>query len=198
MLILLDMDEVLATLMEGVNKFYNDLHGTNFTLEDYHTYNWWEVWGCSYEYADEICHRFVTGNGHEEMQPIPGSVEGVRQLLERGHRLVVGTSRKPEYADITTSWLYRHYGNATFAGIRLLNQYGEGKVIKKSELGLELKAKVAVDDQVRHAADLASVGIHCLVINNRWNRDQELPSLATRVFSWEDILREVESLDGQR
>ena len=28
-------------------EYYNKHHGTNYTLADYHSHKYWEVWGCS-------------------------------------------------------------------------------------------------------------------------------------------------------
>lgn len=190
MSILLDMDEVLAALVTAVNTYYNTLHGTNFRREDYTTYNWWETWGSTYEEADRICHQFITGPESDSVKPIPGSVEGVTKL-KKDYRLIVATSRRYEYEALTKAWLEKHFGNDAFFQIYLLNQYGEGLKRRKSEVAVEVGARLAVDDLVRHAKDYQSVGVPCLILDAPWNAKEIIPDSAKRVFSWEEILKEV-------
>lgn len=191
MAIIFDMDEVLTDLITSVNNYYNRLHGTHFTRADYTTCNWWEVWNCTYEEADRICHDFITGPEGEKIAPFPGSVEGIRKL-RKDYQLVVATSRKFEYEDLTRTWLAKTYGSGTFHEVYLLNQYGEEQEpLKKSAIAQTVGARLAVDDQVRHVFDYAAVGVPCLVLDSPWNVDEILPPLAKRVFSWDDLLTEV-------
>ena len=190
--IVLDMDEVLTDLLTGMNSFYNEHHGTNFRREEYHTCNWWEVWGCTYEYADKMCYDFITSERGRDLRPVEGSVDGVR-ILQKSYGLVVATSRKVVYEDLTREWLERNYGTTAFRGVHLLNQYGGSTVpLKKSDVAIREEAVLAVEDQMRHVRDFNANGISCLLLDNPWNRDDELPSNTIRVYSWDDILREVE------
>lgn len=192
MIILLDMDEVLTDLLSGINELYNSRNGANYGREDYFCYRWWEVWGCEYDYADKLCHEFVVGEGHKKMGPIPGSIEAVQRLKAEGHKLIIATSRKIEYQAITRDWLDKIHGLNSFDGIYLLNYYGDGRKRKKSEVAKEIGADIAIDDQVIHATDIVTAEVPCLVLDSPWNRDEELPNLATRVGSWEIILQEVD------
>jgi uncharacterized HAD superfamily protein len=192
MSILLDIDEVLADLISGINKLYNAKNGTSFSREDYHSYNWWEVWNCEYEYADRLCQEFVKGIGHEEMSPISGSVSGVEKLKMR-HRLVIATSRNLEYEEITQRWLESHYGLESFSEVYVLNHY-EGGTIKKSEVAIKEEAIFAVDDSTRHAIDYSQAGVRCLLLDCPWNKNDDLPDLVKRVYSWADILEEAKTI----
>ncbi len=194
MIILIDMDEILADLITSVNKYYNKLHGTNFKREDYKTCNWWEVWGCSYEEADRICHEFMMSPAARKIKPIPGSVEAI-EILKQTHKLVVATARKSIYTTITIDWLTELHGDDAFRGIYLLNKYGEGHKMLKSELAKELSLTLAdsvlsIDDQIECAIDYSKAGIPCLVFKSPWNENAVLPNLATSVSSWEEILNE--------
>lgn len=194
--ILLDADEVLVELLEGMNSFYNERHGTSFKKDDYKSYHWWETWNCSFEYAVQVCDDFMNSQSAVSMNPVDGSVQGVRLLKERNHVLSIATSRSIMYETATKEWLRRTYGEGAFRGIHLLSHYdGNASPVLKSTIALNEGIHLAVDDQTRHALDYASASIPCLLFHQPWNKDDKLPSQTIRVYSWNDILREVEMME---
>lgn len=190
MIILIDLDEILADLITSVNKYYNQLHGTKFKREDYYTCNWWEVWKCSYKKADRICHEFITSPAAKKIKPMPGSVKGIK-TVKQDNTLIVATVRKLEYETLTKEWLTENYGHNAFHEVHLLNKYGEGHKMIKSELAKKVGADLAIDDQIEHAVDYSTINLPCLVLNSPWNKNVDLPATATRLFSFDEIVHEI-------
>lgn len=46
-----DLDEVLADFLPSLMDYHNENYGTDFKKEDFHSYQFWHVWGGTREEA---------------------------------------------------------------------------------------------------------------------------------------------------
>lgn len=60
MLIRIDLDDVLADFINSLIRFHNQTYGTDLTKDQFHSYNFWEVWGGNREEAIQKVYKFHT------------------------------------------------------------------------------------------------------------------------------------------
>ena len=104
----IDIDEVLAKFIEGVNVFYNRIHKTTFSFADYKFYDLEKTWGGSKERAIKIISDFYKSLDFENILPVEGSREAI-QNLSANHKLIALTSRPLFTKNATEKWIKRNY-----------------------------------------------------------------------------------------
>lgn len=72
MIIAIDVDEVLATLLNPVIDYHNDMYNTSLTREKFQSYNWWETWGGTKEEAIAKFYDFWETDYPNRIRPIEG------------------------------------------------------------------------------------------------------------------------------
>lgn len=189
MLIGVDYDEVVAELLEGLLVHYNKKHGTNFRKSDFHSYNFWEVWGGTIEDAKKEVFDFYANPMFENIRPIEGS-QIITKIISKKHDLVIITSRPDKIRNESRQWLKKYFPGR-FSGVYFTNDWGfNGHKMKKSGLCKELGVDMLIDDSLSYAKDCASCGTKVLLYNQPWNQSNGLPDSVKRVNSWYDILKE--------
>tara|TARA_Y100000310_G_scaffold344806_1_gene459650 strand:+ start:1926 stop:2516 length:591 start_codon:yes stop_codon:yes gene_type:complete len=195
MLIGVDVDDVLAELMEQLLRDYNLEHGTGISKNDVLSYDLSELWGGTIEETIAIVNGFYHGSLFREIQPVFGSQEGVRKLSER-HKLEVITSRPYSIERETKGWVEEYFGGL-FSEVTLTNEFplderpGRGKHEVCEERGID----VLIDDYMGHAERCSGNGTRVLLYDQPWNQG-EVPEGVTRVYSWNDVVREIDGPDG--
>ncbi|KAL1919056.1 uncharacterized protein VTP21DRAFT_2437 [Calcarisporiella thermophila] len=200
----IDLDECLSLTMAALVKWHNTHYGTQLKESDFFSYNYWEVWGGSRDESIVKVREFYVSEEFREMQPVPGALEAMKTLKERGFKLYVVTSRQEFVRKQTEEFIDRHFPNI-FEDIILTNHYlatsEQGLAIPrmKSEICHQLKAELLVDDTLHNAFDVANAGINVLLFDLNasyaWSRlpeGEELPPRVKRVFSWEQVLEQPE------
>lgn len=182
-----DMDEVLADLVTPILDYHNLKYGTNLSREDVYSYNFWEVRGGTREQAIRKVCDFYRSEDFKHIKPVTGSQEVTKLLCER-HKLVVITSRPNDIYDETMRWINQYFPDR-FLEVHCTNQYtGMDSSKRKSDVCLELKVDVMIEDSLEHAKECASYGVRVLLLDCPWNQSNDLPPRITRVKSWEEIL----------
>jgi len=98
--ILVDMDGVLCNLIEKWFRLYNKEYGDDLSIEKL------VEWGPHrFARAGSAVYKYLSQPGFfRDLSPIPGAVEGVRSLMERGHDVVVVTAARRGHRD-KLEWL---------------------------------------------------------------------------------------------
>lgn len=104
----IDIDEVLANHLEKLNEFYYKKTGKKYAEKDYHSYNWWEVWGITKEQAIEIDKEFKKSNLFKEILPVEGAVDSIKKLSLKNDLYII-TSRSSETKELTLNWFFNHF-----------------------------------------------------------------------------------------
>lgn len=101
--LLVDMDGVLCNLIEKWFARYNAEYGDQIHVDAL------EAWGPHrIAKAGRSVYKYLSQPGFfRDLKPIPGAIEGVRTLLERGHEVVVVTAAKNGHRD-KAEWLREH------------------------------------------------------------------------------------------
>ena len=188
-----DVDEVLAELMEAYLQYHNQNYNTKTQKKDMFSYSYREVFGgTEQENQDKVLNFFKTEH-FQNIKPVKGALKTIQQLAKE-HQLCIITARPQVVRHQTEQWLSTHFSNS-FHCINLTNQWhGVGKKQLKSEIGKQQKISIMIDDSLKHAIDCASQGIYVLLadFNYPWNQTKEkLPENIKRVHSWKEIAEEI-------
>ncbi|MEX0930190.1 MAG: hypothetical protein WDZ79_00785 [Candidatus Paceibacterota bacterium] len=186
----LDFDDVIFAHNDALFAFQNERDGTSFTRDDIMHYGLEKTWGCSREEAHTRVMRFFHSPDHFKTQPLPGSIEAV-ELLERSYDIHLITARSAEFLSQTQEWL-QHYLPILADRLYFTREVHGGESRPKSDVCKELGVSVFVDDALHHAEDLAPAVERVFLLDTPWNQTEEaLPANVKRVYSWEEITREL-------
>lgn len=181
----IDFDDILFDFNHKYCEFQKERYGTNLCFDDIFTYDMCMVWKVDTEEAIRRVNEFISSYSHDEVSPISGSVETIKELRNH-YELHLITSREEKFHDKTLNWLNRHFPNI-FNKIHFTNSFGDNKKKRmKSEVCIENGIKLMIEDAPVHANDLAERGIKVLLPDKPWNRVETHP-LVRRVIDWDEI-----------
>jgi uncharacterized protein len=193
MIIGLDLDDTLVDFREALHAHYNKRYGTNYKREHFMD-NLAQMWNCSDEESVNRVFDFYHSLEHWEALPVAGAVDGIKKISQ-SHTLFIITSKPDELKEKTNEWLNKHFPDM-FDRVCFTNQYhGNDPKRTKREICLELGVEIFVDDMLGHADDVACSGIPVLLLDAPWNH-AVVKSPITRVYSWEEIVAHILSLQN--
>ena len=191
----LDMDEVIASLIDPFLVFYNNRFHTNLTRQDITRYNLYEnpKFGGTRQRAVDLIFEFYKSSEFEQLPAVQGAISGVRRLA-RNRRVVIASARPKQVYQQTLNWL------ASKGILNMLNEvYTIGnytnmpKGIGKLEICQKANAKRIIEDNLETAVDCALMGIGVTLLDTPWNQEKnygikQLPDGIVRVHSWDEIV----------
>ena len=180
------MDSVLAEITEPLIRFCKEEYGIVTKLEDILSYGLHEVWGVTPARVMEMIYEFYRSAYFDEIQPVNGSVEGIKYLVTK-YDLVVITSRPFWIEEKSIAWIKTYFGDV-FGKIVHTNQYSsETGQKKKSTVCIEEGAGWMIEDSLEYATECAVNGIRSILLTMPWNKNGQLHPNITRVAHWRDI-----------
>lgn len=188
----IDVDEVLAELLEAFLEYHNRKYNTNTQKKDMFSDSFLEVFGGTKEENQQKVLDFFKSEHFQNIKPVKRALEIIK-LLAKEHQLCIITARPYIIRQETEQWLLRHFSNS-FHCINFTNQWhGIGEKQLKSYIGKKHKIDVMIDDSLYHALDCASQGIYVLLADfgYPWNKTEKLPENIKRVHSWDEIAKEI-------
>jgi len=186
-----DVDDVLTESLPGYLEAFQRHFGREVKVEDAA----WEIFRRYPEIpAAQMWGFFAELEATDFLgtRPVyPEAVEAMRALATDGHRLVVVTGRLLAHRDHTRRLLEK-------AGIArlfedLVHRDGEASAEYKPRVVRERRLDLLIEDELQVAVATASVSAPVLLFDRPWNRGG-LPPAVTRVRSWGDVLRLVETM----
>ncbi|KAG4934511.1 hypothetical protein JHK87_048513 [Glycine soja] len=177
----------------GLLDRLRDRYSSNYSVSEYHVYEFCKIWNCSRDEADIRVHEFFkTAYFKSGIHPLPGA-QMTLQKLSRFCSLSVVTyafgidlssyckrilsaltnwryyciirSRQNAIKDHIIEWLEKNYPGL-FHDIHFGNHFAlDGVSRPKSEICRSLNAKVLIDDNPRYAIECADVGIRVLLFD---------------------------------
>ncbi|KAK7328630.1 hypothetical protein VNO77_22744 [Canavalia gladiata] len=200
LVVAVDVDEVLGNFVSALNKFIADRYSSNYSVSEYHVYEFFKIWNCSRDEANTRVHEFFeTPYFKSGIQPIPGARMAL-QKLSRFCNLSVVTSRQNAIKDHTIEWIEKYY-SGLFQDIHFGNHFAlDGVSRPKSEICRSLNAKVLIDDNPRYAIECAEAGIRVLLFDYEnsypWSKTESADqhALVHKVKNWEEVERQLMSL----
>lgn len=162
-LICVDLDDVLSQSNRVVAEWHNAAYGTNMTLDDFYYYYYWRnpYWGAPDETFRKVEEFYKTPRLYEA-PPVPGALEGVTALKERGFRLVVVTARQQQELPRTEEWIDKYF-TGIFEEIictgmsqeTLADETAMMTKLSKADVCKKLGAVLMIDDSLENALKCA-------------------------------------------
>ncbi|KIJ45669.1 hypothetical protein M422DRAFT_227393 [Sphaerobolus stellatus SS14] len=177
----IDLDDVLCQTNQAAANWHNAKYDTHLTLSDFHYYHWWKNpgWGSPEETAKKV-EVFYHSNEFENVDPVPGAVETMAELKNRGYRLIILTSREASLRKTTLQWIDRWFPSRTFEYvyfsedlINSMKNFDETGWTwpTKAELCMELRANLLIDDSVENVLSCVPKHIPVLLFGDyEWGR----------------------------
>lgn len=72
-IIAVDIDEVLSCLLPDIIKWYNKKYKSAYRVDDFFSYDYWNVWGGTRQQAIEKVDDFAKSGGLTKLRVIEGS-----------------------------------------------------------------------------------------------------------------------------
>ena len=104
-----DLDEVLAELMDQLIVFYNNKAGACFRKTDFEAYDLSETWGISQEAAITVVEDFYKSREFTEIRPVEGAQDACAKLKRGGHNLFIITARPASREAATMEWVEKFF-----------------------------------------------------------------------------------------
>ena len=185
-----DLDGVLGQTIPAVIEYHNTIHGTNLTLEQFHSNNYWEVWGGTREEAIQEVHNFYETPYFKNIKPVIGARESLK-TLKKNNELFIVTSRQNKIIPETKEWVEKYFPNI-FSEMYFTNHFTQnGDTKTKKEVCDSLNVDVLIEDVVEYAVECVTAKRKIFLLDYPWNRDAVLPEGIQRVYSWEEIIEEI-------
>jgi 5'(3')-deoxyribonucleotidase len=169
------MDEVLFQFVEAVLERWNNEYDTTFKRDDINAWFMEDTLGPG-SYA--VITKWINEpNFFENLRPIPGAIEGLRELMKRGHDVVIATSVS---GDVENA-----YDSKRRSLAKHVPEFDMKNFICTSRKGL-LRGDVLIDDAAHYLADWYSMGnTRAVVMHARWNKDvKQFP----RALDWKGVM----------
>lgn len=185
--IAVDVDEVLSPYLLGLVAWHNNEYGTQYTFQDFYSYEFYKVWGGTREEAIVKGGLYFQSRG-----PVVPLADSVRVLnrLKQDFTLIVVTSRPLIHKSQTETWIREHFGHI-FAEILLCNHWrldDTSPVMKKSEACALHGAEYLIDDFPHYVEEVAHAGITGLLFGDYpWNQQVQNHPQIQRVSHWQAV-----------
>lgn len=191
MKILIDLDEVLAPLVDLLVEFLYKTHGIKTTKENFVTYSISDALKTSMEKEHELLEEFKSSDFYKNRAPFPQAVRGVKELKKMGHVLAVGTSRPSELSKEVRKWTDKNF-QGIFYHVYIVHGHNASKFGIYEEFG----AEISIDDRLSHIKECANLGIKPILYGDYpWNSGV-LPDGAVRAVSWPDVVNEIKEINN--
>ena len=154
MTIVCDIDNVLNNLQEAVTNLFNERHGTNYTLEDFHDYNVEN--SLPLKEAMAMKDMYSESGIYDYVRPLPGSQDGLQKLIDAGHQVYLVTDTPPAIYHEKVKWVKHFFPFVDAAHI---------VAMKHKHL---FKCDLMFEDNAHNL--LAGVTYHRACMDYAWNR----------------------------
>ena len=193
MIIGLDIDGVLGDIMDPLNNFYNQKHGTNFKIWDYAHHDLEKTWGCSKEEAVKVVETFYQSPKFLTIQPIPHSQKGI-WVLSRNNQFFSITTRPESVRAATDDFIRRNFGTLVKKVVYTGAYVQSASSINKFDICAQEKADALIEDCLEIAINCSKCGLQTFLLNSPLNQlngeysEKDLPSNLIRVKNWLEIV----------
>lgn len=186
----LDFDDVLIDFGSGLAIFHNKNYGTSYSKEHVTEWDYSILWGCDKEEALRRMREFVHSPDHTLISPVVGAVDAIKRLQEKCDLFII--TARDESTDMQTFELMNKHFPESFKKVHFLHKNDIKTHEHKGAVCEELSIDIFVEDSLTNAQHTSDSGIKTLLFDAPWNQTKELPKNVTRVFSWDEIIKEIE------
>jgi uncharacterized HAD superfamily protein len=118
----------------------------------------------------------------------------IYKKLKEKNDLFIITARDENLSDQTFLLIKEHFPES-FRGVHFLHKNSENILGDKGLVCTDLAIDIFIEDSLKNATHTGEAGVKTLLFDAPWNRINVLPENVKRVFSWEEIIREIEALE---
>ncbi|KAG1443815.1 hypothetical protein G6F56_010536 [Rhizopus delemar] len=197
-LIAVDLDQTLSDTLECLIEWHNHTYHSQLKLIDFHTLDYWKVWGGTKEESCQKIRAFYESQYFDSIKPIKDyALEALKALKKRHFRLVIVTSRQQFIAEKTKKFVDRHYSgifdSIYFCNLNLSEIEQQQYISKpKSLICQEIGVHVLIEDSLEHASGCSQLKMDVLLYDKqgkyKWNHGQQLPQNVQRVYNWKQVM----------
>ena len=200
MRIYIDFDDVLCETARALSKMAKEVFKRDVPYEQITVFDLRHAFSLSSDEIEQLMDLAHEIEFLEHLEPVPGAVEALKRLLEKGHEVVIVTGRPSYCHEGSLRWMKR-FGLESLEVI-YVDKYGRvPKVTPEGAppmLSLDefnrLSFDVAIDDSPA-ALDLLVKMENCrvMIFDRPWNREYRLQGDMQRFSEWREILRTLKS-----
>lgn len=173
--LVVDVDNVIADLTDwdkNLRKARGDSEGMNEKVVDV---------------LESMKDTFYKEGGFTKLKPIPGAVEGVRELRGYGWKIVLISARP--------YWQYKRIHADTVLWLREIGleydllMFNKDKAEAIYEFIFPARPSYLVEDREKHVLEVSELGIRVLLLDYPYNEGVKDTELITRVRGWDEIVK---------
>lgn len=161
-----DLDEVVCDCSNTLLDIVNGYFGTEFVLNDLTDYYFYNILGITAQEFQPVIDIVWRPDCLLSLPVILGGRTLVNKIKHMGCAVYFITARDKKLRSVTQTWLDKNgveYDNVFFTDSG-----------KKSPIAKELGVKYFVEDNLKHAIDVASLGVTVFVPEYPWNKNKTL------------------------
>ena len=182
MILCVDIDNTINNLQEAVMNLFNERYCTNYTLDNFDSYNIENV----LPVKEAVIMKEMYGeNGiYNFVKPLIGSQDAIQKLINDGHQVYFVTDAIPKIYNEKCQWV-KHF----FPFV------DEAHIIAMKHKGL-FKCDIMIEDNIQNL--LSGVHYHRICINYPWNQNTHDEAYDIhRCASWNDVMDVVNQLNEE-
>lgn len=182
----IDLDDTVWVFHEKFFEFYNEKYNENLDINNLTEYNLRKFLGVDDSEMEKLFYEFE--KTYEFLPEIDNARESIF-LLEENHEIYFVTARPSFYRELVNKRLMNLFGKT----YPVIFQYDENiqKIKEKYDFCKEIGITVMIDDGFHNLKDCADNGMKCFLIDNPWNKNEELNENIIRVDNWNEIIEEL-------
>lgn len=188
MKIAVDIDEVIASFLEGFLKVYNKKYNTDTSVDEMSSYKFWECLPITEEETNSICDEFYASEHFESVGLVKMAVESIKKL-SANHEIIFVTSRPVSVKGKTENFIKKHFPNIPVKIFFSSDYYG-GE-LTKSQICDDQGVDFLVEDNKYYAFDCAKNGTCVFLLDKPWNKNHEEHTNLVKVNNWDEILNKI-------
>lgn len=182
----LDIDGVVADSFPVFLRKMNEFFGKDLATID--NYNMAELYGVDWETMSKFFDDHIEYL-YSEPLPMPGALQGITKLLDKGHEIVYVTARNPGIEEeVTLKWMNEK--SIPFDKIVFMGNACKTTAVKEYDLN------VFVEDHSGNALKIFDYGIDVFLFDAPYNKIK-LPQGITRCYNWSELTKEITLLDDK-
>lgn len=172
-----DIDGVISDYVTSFRKLIKEEYGVDFGYDDIHQHDLWKVLGLpKKETLQLIIKTFDYDLGFQI-----GALDGLKTLAEK-HEVVLVTARPPVVKQKTIDWIKLH--NISHSKL-IFSKEGDKHCLYHENFD------VIIDEHLEEISNWIGKTAKILVFNHPWNKSMNIKNHFIRVYSWENILEEL-------
>lgn len=175
-----DIDGCINNLVDKTLEMYNAETGKNIQISDITAYNFYDC--LPKDDADGIIRLFQRKDLWDSLSPAHNSQEGLKTLINRGHKVYLATSTDPNNFAYKTEWLRAYFP--------FINMNNVIRIMDKSLLNVDIIIDDCIDNLKKSMCER-------IVIDHPWNqgRSTDYAYDIHRAYDFRDVINIIDEIE---